>query len=83
MIGSDEGAFCLDKLWLSFILRVLVILFLVLWILFSRDVQDSKETILIGEQYFLEVMIVNGMNCLFVSFVVTIQLEWFQSRVFI
>lgn len=23
------------------------------------------------------------MNCLFVSFVVTIQLEWFQSRVFI
>lgn len=83
MIGSDECTFCFDQLWLSFIFRILVVFFLVLGILFSRDVQDSKEAIFVGEQYFLKAMVVNSMNCLFISFIVMIQLKRLQGGVLV
>ena len=84
MVGTNTSAVCLDLLGLSVFLSSLwVIIVIFIWVFFCLNIKRSEETVFVGDQDFIILMVVESVNSLLVIFIVLIKLERFSERILI
>ena len=75
VIGAKETVISFYQFSLFVVFGSFCRFFIVFWVFVCRLVQDPHEPVIEGEQYFLEGVIVEGMYCFFLVFVVAVELE--------
>lgn len=83
VVWADEAAFHLEFLSLPALLLILIVLLLLTLALFSRHVERPQEAIVICDEYFGKLMVVECMDYLLGALVVSIQLERLQGGILI
>lgn len=83
VIGAKETVISFYQFSLFVVFGSFCRFFIVFWVFVCRLVQDPHEPVIEGEQYFLEGVIVEGMYCFFLVFVVAVELEGFAGGVFV